>query len=253
MRVLANSVPKAGTHLLERCLAALPGLFSGGLHLDLRQSEDEMRARLLALPPGGVATAHLIHEPRFVRLVRATGVAHVLIVRDPRDVAVSYAEYAAAARSHYLHAHFAALAPEERLMAAISGVPGEVPWDTVALRDIGAVFAQFLPWRDEPETLLVRFEDLVGPAGGGDAGRQRASVARIAAHAGLALSDAQLEAATARVFDRASPTFRRGRCGEWRARFRPEHVAAFERVAAALPAELGYEPCAAAASLDGRA
>jgi len=36
-------------------------------------------------------------------------------------------------------------------------------------------------------------------------------------------------------------------CGEWRARFGPRHMAAFERVAAALPAELGYEPCRTAA------
>lgn len=242
-RVLANSVPKAGTHLLESCLAALPGLFDGGVHLDLRQGDEEMRTRLLGMPDGGVATAHLIHAPRFVRLIRATGVAHVLIVRDPRDVAISYAEYVAAAAHHYLHAHFAALVPDERLMAAIEGVPGEVPWDSVALRDIGAVFGQFLPWRDEPDTLLVRFEDLVGPAGGGDATTQHTTVARIAAHVGLALSEAQLERAAAAVFDPRSPTFRRGVRGEWRTRFGPRHLAAFERVAGALPAELGYEPC----------
>lgn len=224
---------------------ALPGLFDGGVHLDLRQSVGEMQTLLSGMPQGGVATAHLVHEPRFVELVRATGVGHVLIVRDPRDVAVSYAEYAAVAEHHYLHAHFAALSPDERLLAAIEGVPGDVPWDSVALRDIGAVFAQFLAWRDEPETLLVRFEDLVGPGGGGDALTQRTTVERIAAHIGLAPSEAQIQAAAAAVFDPRSPTFRRGVSGEWRARFGARHLAAFERVAGWLPAELGYEPCAA--------
>ncbi len=239
-RVLANSIPKAGTHLLKRCLEALPGVFDAGVHLDLRDSEGRMRARLHALPEGGVASAHLVHEPRFARLVRECDVAHVLIVRDPRDLAVSYAEYVPRAAHHYLHAHFAALDPDARLMAAITGVPGEVSWDSVALRDIGAVFAQFLPWRDEPDTLVLRFEDLVGARGGGDEREQRAAVARLSAHVGVALDARALEAAAASAFDPRSPTFRRGACGEWRERFSDAHAAAFERVAGGLLAELGY-------------
>ncbi len=244
-RVFANSVPKAGTFLLQRCLLALPGARDAQLHLDLRQSDADQRAWLALQPPGAVVTGHLVHEPRYVRLLRDADVAHVLIVRDPRDVAVSYAEYAARASHHYLHRHFAALKPEQRLLAALVGVPGEVPWDSVALRDIGAVFGQFLPWRDEPGTLVVRFEDLVGPAGGGALDTQRATVARLAAHVGAALSAEALEAAAARVFDPHSPTFRRGEQGAWREAFGPEHVAAFERVAGGLLTELGYDPTTA--------
>lgn len=240
-RVFANSVPKAGTFLLQRCLLALPGARDAHLHLDLRQSDEEQRAWLGLQPEGAVVTGHLVHEPRFVRLVRESDVAHVLIVRDPRDVAVSYAEYAARAAHHYLHAHFSALAPEARLLAAIEGVPGDVPWDSVALRDVGAVFGQFLPWRDEPGTLLVRFEDLVGPQGGGDAATQRATIRRVARHVGVELDDAALSAAAARVFDPGSPTFRRGGRGEWRERFASAHRVAFARVAGDLLAVLGYD------------
>ncbi len=240
-RVLANSVPKAGTFLLQRCLLALPGAHDAHLHLDLRQSDAEQRTWLALQPDGAVVTGHLVHEPRFVSLVHESDVAHVLIVRDPRDVAVSYAEYAARATHHYLHAHFAALEPAQRLLAAIVGVPGDVPWDSVALRDVGAVFGQFLPWRDEPGTLVVRFEDLVGPAGAGAAATQRATVARLAAHVGVELDGPALELAAARVFDPSSPTFRRGESGAWRERFGPEHLAAFERVADGLLAELGYD------------
>jgi hypothetical protein len=240
MRVLANSIPKAGTHLLHACLAALPGLHDARLHLDLRHSVEQMRAWLLGLADGAITLAHLPYEPRFVQLVRATQVTQLLMVRDPRDVVVSYAEYVPRAPEHYLHAHFLALPPDERLLAAIVGVPGQVAWDTVALRDVGRVFAQFLAWRREPGTLVVRFEDLIGAAGGGDDARQQATVAAIAAHVGLRLSDADLEAAARRAYDPASPTFRRGRIGEWRARFGPRHRAEFERVAGPLLRELGY-------------
>jgi hypothetical protein len=242
-RVLANSVPKAGTHLLQRCLLALPGLVDGSTHVDISQAHEEIRGRLAALPPGGVATGHLIHEAPYVDLVQASGVAHLLIVRDPRDVVVSYAEYAARAEHHYLHAYFRALEPAARLMAVIEGVPGDVPWDQVALRDIGAAFRQFTSWRAQPGLLLVRFEDLVGAAGGGDARVQAGTITAIAAHVGLgALDDQTLSNVAQATFDPGSPTFRRGGIGEWRERFSPAHVAALHEVAADVLIDLGYQP-----------
>lgn len=242
-RVLANSVPKAGTHLLQRCLLALPGLVDGHGHVDISQEPADILARLAGLPPGGVATGHLVHEAPYVDVVAAAGVAHVLIVRDPRDVVVSYAEYAARAEHHYLHAHFRALDPAARLMAVIEGVPGDVAWDRVALRDIGAAFRQFTGWRARPDLLLVRFEDLVGAAGGGDARRQARAIAAIATHVGLGcLDDAALAHALRATFDPTSPTFRRGGIGEWRERFSPAHVAAVRRLAADVLSDLGYEP-----------
>jgi hypothetical protein len=241
MPVLANSVPKAGTHLLHACLIALPGLHDARLHLDLRHSPEQMRAWLLGLGDGAVVTAHLVHAPPFLELLRETRTLHLLMVRDPRDVVVSYAEYVPRAAHHYLHQRFLAMGPDERLSAAIAGLAGEVAWDAVALRDIRGVFAQFLPWRSEPGTLTVRFEDLVGAAGGGDDGRQRASIRAIAAHVGLHLSEAEIEQAASRAYDPRSATFRRGRIGEWRERFSPVHLAEFERVAGALLRELGYD------------
>ncbi len=242
-RVLANSVPKSGTHLLQRCLLSLPGLSDGHVHVDISQTEADILARLARLPVGGVATGHLVYEPRYVAVVDASHAAHLLIVRDPRDVVVSYAEYAARAEHHYLHAHFRALDPAARLSAVIEGVAGDVPWDQVALRDIGAAFRQFTDWRARPEVLLVRFEDLVGAAGGGDARTQMRTIAAIATHVGLPdLDESVLQRSAQATFDPASPTFRRGGIGEWRERFSASHVAAFTRVAGTLLGELGYKP-----------
>lgn len=241
-QVLANSVPKAGTHLLKRCLALLPGLHDAGLHLDLTQPIGEVRSRLAGLPAGGIATGHLVHGPDYATLLAELGLAHLLMLRDPRDVALSLAEYIPRLPEHYLHARFQELSPDERLEACIVGLAEPRPaWDQVALRDVAAAFRQFLPWAAEPGVLVVRFEELVGPSGGGSPERQRAAVAAIAERVGVPLGEAQRERVAQGVFDPGTPTFREGAIGGWRARYRPEHVRAFKRVAGELLLDLGYE------------
>ena len=241
-RALVNSVPKAGTHLLKRALALLPGVTALDVHFDIRQSAGEVRAGLLGLPPGGAATAHLVHRPDYVAALQGLELARFLVLRDPRDVALSLAEYIPTLPAHYLHGTFAGLSFEQRLTACICGLPEPRPsWDSVALHDVGALFAHFLPWAGEPGVCCLRFEDLVGEAGGGDAARQREALERVARALDVPLDEAVLAAVARGIFDRSSPTFRSGEIGGWRQRFGPEHARAFKDVAGPLLVELGYE------------
>lgn len=240
--ILVNSVPKAGTHLLKRCLQLLPGVTETGLHADISQPLEALRAGLAALPAGGLASAHLVHRPDYVALLAEVDLSHLLMLRDPRDVALSLAEYIPRLEAHYLHEHFLALTPDERLMACIAGLQEPCPaWDEVALRDIGAVFRQFTPWLGEPGVRLVRFEELVGPQGGGSAEAQAHAVSGLAAALGIELSEGQLALVTNGIFDPTSPTFRSGSISGWRSRYLPGHVQAFKRAAGDLLIELGYE------------
>ena len=241
-RALVNSVPKAGTHLLKRALALLPGVTALDVHFDIRQTAAEVRAGLLALPPGGAATAHLVHRPDYVAALQGLELARFLVLRDPRDVALSLAEYIPTLPAHYLHAVFGGQPFERRLLACIRGLAEPRPaWDSVALHDVASLYRQFLPWRDEPGVLCLRFEDLVGQAGGGGAGPQRAALAAVARALDAPLDEDGLAAVARGVFDPASPTFRKGEIGGWRARYAPEHVRAFKDVAGELLVELGYE------------
>lgn len=241
-RALVNSVPKAGTHLLKRGLALLPGVSALDLHFDIRQLAEDVRAGLLELPPGAAATAHLVHRPDYVAALRGLDLAQFLMLRDPRDVALSLAEYIPRQPAHYLHGLFLELPFERRLMACVRGLADPRPaWDSVALHDIAALFGQFLPWADEPGVRCLRFEDLVGSAGGGDEGRQAATLRLVAESLDVGLDQAGLAAVAQGIFDRDSPTFRRGEIGGWRQRYGPEHVRAFKDVAGPLLVELGYE------------
>jgi hypothetical protein len=240
--IFVNSVPKAGTHLLKRCLELLPGVSDAFLHVDISQPLEQMQARLARLLPGEVASGHLVHRPEYVALLRELRPAHLLMLRDPRDVALSLAEYIPRLESHYLHAHFQGLTADERLTACIAGLAEPRPaWDDVALRDVGAASRQFTPWLDEPGVWPVRFEDLVGPQGGGARDAQRRAVCELAAELELPLDEPQLEVVLGGIFHPESPTFREGAVAGWRARYSPEHVRAFKDVAGDLLVELGYE------------
>jgi len=89
--------------------------------------------------------------------------------------------------------------------------------------------------------LVIRFEDLVGPSGGGSTRAQRDVVARVADHVSRPLRGSELDRVCAQVWSRTSSTFAAGRTGGWRERFTAEHIAAFKRVSGQQLIDLGYE------------
>ena len=106
---------------------------------------------------------------------------------------------------------------------------------------IGVDFKRFLGWIDDPDTLAVRFEDLVGSRGGGEDAARYATVRRILDHLELSMPDGEIESRfSVETLDPTSMrTFRQGEIGGWRAAFEPDHVRAFQAVAGPLRAELG--------------
>jgi hypothetical protein len=105
----------------------------------------------------------------------------------------------------------------------------------------------FLGWTTEPRVFAVRFEDLVGSRGGGDDGRQLATLRAIARHFDVDASEAALELTARTAFGatdgmfRPGGTFRKGQIGAWREYFTAEHKAAFKRACGSLLVRLGYE------------
>ncbi len=91
---------------------------------------------------------------------------------------------------------------------------------------IARLLDQFAGWLDGAE-VVVRFEDLIGSAGGGDEETQRATLARLFGALGLETDPAFLSALGAKLFSSSSPTFRRGAMGGWRKDFDPETEARF--------------------------
>jgi len=267
MRVVANSIPKSGTHLLARLLMLLgfeqtrqggirSNLISGRYapvkrlvrgrgpekitvgvvfpeQVDRRWLRRRLRGRVA---DGQFVTAHCVHTPELAGLLRELGMRTVCILRDPRDVAVSQLHHIKQRKQHPIHEAFAGLGSDgERLMFSIRG--GRLGGREMLPLD--ERYRRFSGWAADEEAVVVRFEDLVGPEGGGNAEAQRQAVGLVAAHLGVAADEETLVRVGEGIFG-AGQTFRKGMIGGWREEFTAEHERAAEEVVGPLLEELGY-------------
>jgi hypothetical protein len=234
-KILCISLPKAGTHLLERALCLHPALYRKvlpTLHDDNIGRWHDLTFLLRSLAPGQILVSHLHHRPEYRASLAASGVRCLFLVRDPRDLLVSQAHYIAAERGHRLHDLFAGQPTlQDRLRLAISGdVPHRLP-------SIGQRLGDFAGWLDDSD-LVVRYEDLIG--GEATAARQRTTLHQLYQALGMPQTDAFIGGVQDRLRSRVSPTFRRGSTGEWREHFTDETEALFRRAAGPVVERYGY-------------
>lgn len=89
-----------------------------------------------------------------------------------------------------------------------------------------------------PAVCSVRYEDLVGPDGGGSAERQRAAVDRVLAHVD---ADADADLVRKQLYNTQAWSFHRGRPGAWREAFTAANLRQFYAVYGDLLEQYGYE------------
>ncbi len=254
-RVLCVSYPKSGTHLIERALCLhprlyrkmLPTVLSGHPDLVIAVGPGNLTARryvkwgdldrlLSRLRPGQVVMSHLAYRPDYSRIISARGASSLFLMRDPRDIVVSEAHYQAGHRTHRLHEVFARQATlKDRLLLSIRGdrQHGVLP--------IAEKLERYSGWLASG-AFVMRFEDLIGSAGGGEDAIRDATLRALFDHIGLPVDDAFLSWLAGRLISTRSPTFRRGAIGSWRESFDDEVSEAFERAAGAYLQPYGYAP-----------
>ncbi|ATX79661.1 Sulfotransferase domain-containing protein [Mariprofundus aestuarium] len=242
-RIFANSIPKAGTNLLSRLLKLMPNVVPWWTyHID--ETIPGYSHQLSSGRKGQVITAHLPWSPSLLQELEHLEFRKLLIVRDMRDVAVSGAYYVTHMdRSHPLHDYLNSLPnDDERLMAMIKGVAAEhYPGGQIPPMWENDSYKSFLPWVDDPDNLLVRFEDLIGAMGGGDDNLQEKTIRKIASHIGTDLDAEQFEHIRSSLFSTSSRTFRKGQVGEWRNHFNEAHKQAFKDMSGYMLIRMGYE------------
>jgi sulfotransferase 6B1 len=239
--IVANSIPKSGTHLLTQVLAPLASHEYGTFWTSVPSRpyrelpRSAMIRALRRTVPGELASAHLFHDPGFHAELERRNAVQVFLFRDPRDVVVSEADYLTRVNTwHGLHRHFKGLATDaERISLAILGDPA------AGYPDVGQRFRRYLGWLRQDGVLSVRFEDLVGD----DRPTTVREIVRFHARHATATTDEDelVAAALAAVDPTRSFTFRRGRAGGWRDVLTEQHVEQVKRVAGDLLVELGYE------------
>lgn len=239
-RVLLTTIPKAGKNLLVSFFSALglerqspeSDLTAATLHVqelwfhrDRLQHDDggppqphatgheESFERILerwgALPAGSYVQAHLPYDEELLARVRAADLVPVFLYRDPRACLASLAHYLVERGEP---ATMLARLPSRDLGAVLRFL---VAGDDV-IPPFEQQYAQYRGWLDAPGVAAVRFEDLVGPRGGGTFARQAATLAALAERVGWAGSPWTLLEAIDRTFNPQAGTFRRGTIDGWR-------------------------------------
>nr|WP_062333238.1 hypothetical protein [Herbidospora sakaeratensis] len=158
--------------------------------------------------------------------------------RDPRDAVVSMINFLEG-RTKEGYGNFF----EADIFSAI--LQSKPTWEEkidYALRDRAFLardqFEKALWLLNHPNVCKVRYEDLVGPQGGGSRERQLDAVNRVLTHIG---SGRDAEEVAGRVYNPDAWSFYKGRSGGWRERFTERNTARFTEQFGDLIEQYGYE------------
>ncbi len=255
--VFANGVWKSGTNMLVKLCRLLgwewtrPGLAASLLHGRWRPVRRLLRGphawngpaldlglellcpvgeawlrRKLAAAQGRCLSGHAAWSARFQKMLDDAGVRTLHIVRDPRDLAVSFAHWIPTRPDYYAYPYFTGLDLDSRVLRLLQGAG--------PMAGLPAVLAQAAGWLHErPNTLLLRFEDLA------DAGSKNQFDAVASAARFLGAQDAALEQTAGLLFG-GTPTFRQGLAGGWQNDLQPATSHSLQAGLADALKEWGY-------------
>lgn len=220
-KIFCVSLPKAGTHLLERALCLHPSLYRTFIPTINDQNLPRYGGHehlLDRLQPSQILVAHLRYSPVIEKCANDQNVRTIFLMRDPRDIIISQAHYIPKNPSHPFH-EVVSRAEDfgSRLRLIIAGDPD------AGFPSIGERFKAFAGWLGSG-ALPVRFEDLIGPSGGGAKEIQHQTLADIFRHIELPLEHEEVKKISSELVSTASPTYRRGRIGGWKECFEQEGV-----------------------------
>lgn len=255
--IVCITIPKAGSHLLVKCL----NLFKiDGITLDYSKMQGKSPLKNLKDPlpqyfvdriENGKKTpqrlywyGHQHHTPEFEQYLVNNAYASFFLIRDPRDQLVSVV------MSKKKRGALKNTSVQDALLDVIIGrkKKGDYPPNVYrVMLDIlweqGSYnfYELYMPWMKAKKFYTVKFENLIGPQGGGSKEAQLQEIKNISLHLGLKSSDEQIAQIAHDLFG-GTVTFRKGETGSWKEHFTPEIKAAFKKTKAAqLLITLGYE------------
>ena len=222
-KAFITALPKSGTHVLSTCVELITqkSLKFVGQPLTVLKPK-----ALKNLPDNRFLGTHAIYSAQNVGALKRNNFKGIFIIRDPRDVIVSRAYW-------YSKNHpTSKLSIDELLMKLINehaqfdSYPNYV--NSLHIKNLYDVYTKlYLPWQKCPFMYTTKFEDLIGPQGGGDAQKQLREIRNIARHLSVPFDDQKAQEVAHKVFDTNSKTFREGQIGSWKSHFKPMHKRAF--------------------------
>ena len=222
-RVLITSIPKSGTHLLCKTIEYIT-------HTPVKNED-----------------IHHTYD-RVVDFAKANpNIPILLIVRDLRDVCLSYVHYVSLQiRNHpepqyyYLFGEFkksdsilSALIPKWQRISIEEKLTSVLENSDLSPCDMDNFFRVAVQLSQFPNVTLIKFENLIGPKGGGSSELQYQEIKKIASVYNINLSTSQTVSIANSIFgttpnSRWNNTFRIGKIGSWRGVYTPYQMTLFK-------------------------
>lgn len=274
-RLLINSLPKSGTHLLAKAVEILgykehfaegvvkeTPLFFNYREVKKRlgnkvQSKEKisigaltpcyvdsatLRHWLTLISPKQYILGHIPWTPLLNPILRDLNYHHIFIIRDPRAVVVSSIPFVLDTGNmparHFLEDDFKLMSPSQRLDFILEG--GYAVKAGVEIKSFAEVFRSMLAWLNEANCLFIRFEDLVGEQGGGSSEKQKNIIKKICSYVGIPFNDT-ISSQLSTIYSPSARTFRIGKIDAWKSSMNPEDIEKLNIYCQPLCEEAGYE------------
>ncbi|MFM6033482.1 MAG: sulfotransferase domain-containing protein [Dolichospermum sp.] len=273
-RLLINSLPKSGTHLLAKTVEILgykehfePGeiverpLFFNYGQVKKRlkhQTESDQKIGIGALTPYDVDSAtfrhwltlispkqyilgHIPWTPLLMPILRDLNYHQVFIIRDPRAVVVSLIPFVLDTGKmpgrHFLEDDFSFMSPTQRLDFILEG--GYAVKAGVEIKNFAEVYRSMLAWRNQENCLFIHFEDLVGERGGGTKEKQEIVVHKICSYLDIPF-DNTIVSQLGEIYNPGARTFRTGQIHGWKSSMNAVDIDKLNIYCQTLCEEAGY-------------
>lgn len=237
--IVLSSLPKSGTHLIETVLAMHPKVYRPLIPTIEDRNVTKFKgidAIVKGLRPGQFLVTHLSYSEEREKIFDDASVGLVFMKRDPRAVLYSLIRFVEKRTDHYMHdAQIKLTSLQDKIQLHLDGLPAQraVPF--------AEQLRTFLEWDNRPGVVTLRFEDLVGKSGGGDAAVQTDSFRKVFELMGLQVEDEWLEELPSRMPTKATPTYRSGKIGEWQTAFDEKALTLIDDSVGEYIAAAGYE------------
>lgn len=234
-KILFTSIPKAGTHLLKKAIRMITG------DVPIRwigiSKVDQFNPRVDLRLPNRITGTHLFPEVDKVRTQFSDQYKKVLIIRDPRDIMVSFMHHLLkrmiwCGHTTFDYDRFENLSLEERMKETLL-FPD-------AFRNPKTCFEFAAQWIKDPTVFVIRFEDLVGSRGGGSDKKQKETLAALANYLGYSLSEDEIAEISDNLYG-GTWSFREGKIGKWKKYYNKENKQLFKSLMGQSVIDLGYE------------
>ncbi len=246
-KVIANSIPKSGTNLLLTCLHQFPMLRPSHRHSAIKNYRHigykEVFNTVTKTKKGQYSSGHIPYNDVNKNMLMGNNIRAILMIRDPRDVTISHMHWVTEKHpDHRLRPHYEKLDNKnEKILASLNGFSGKYTKDGKPFEGVKKWLEMFIPWTNESINYTVKFEELIGPKGGGSKELQKKVISDIGKHINVELSEEDIVKISNKTYSPRSSTFRKGKIGDWKNHLDSELKNEFKKSIGNWLIELGYE------------